>query len=271
MIKERTRERPDRKLGHEWLEWEEAKAWKFPADTTTSPLLWVVVTLFSLLVGWIVIAGVLMKVSILIRLGEAGKGIINTALLILVVLIIAYFMFLLLGYWLKKDLAFFLRFRVFFARLTFLLGRFYHWTGLLSRDRLDNSFLQLLNLFENKRKYYSGLKAEKGGGLLLMPRCIEANLRQKIIQRAQEYGISWALAGDGEMARVAVQKHQPGAILAIACERDLITGIRDVSQQIPILTLSVKRPQGPCKDTFVDFYVVEEYLIKLKSKVTQVE
>lgn len=267
-MKSRTRERKDRKLGHEWLEWDETRAWKFPPDTTTSPLIWILVTLFSLLVGWVIVAVVLLKVATLIGLNDAGKEIVKAVLRTLVVLTIVYFVLLWMSYWLKRDLAFFLRFRELFARITLLLGKFYHSLGILSRDRLDNSFLQLLNQIEVKRKY-SGVKAEKGGGLLLLPRCIEANLRQKIIQQAQEQGIACAMAGDGEMARVAVQKHQPEAILAIACERDLITGIRDVKQQIFILTISVKRPQGPCKDTIVEFSEVEEYLAKLKCRISK--
>lgn len=269
-MKSRTRERKDRKLGHEWLEWDETRAWRFPPDTTTSPVIWILVTLFSLLVGWGIITVVLLKVAMLIGLNDAGREIVKAVLFSLVVLTVVYFVLLWLSYWQKRDLVFFLRLRRVFSWITFLLGKFYHWLGILSRDRLDNSFLQLLNQFEVRRKY-SGVKPEKGGGLLLLPRCIEANLRHKIIQRAQEQGIASAMAGDGEMARVAVLKHQPGAILAIACERDLITGIRDVKQQISILTISVKRPQGPCKDTIVEFSEVEEYLAKLKCRISKAE
>ncbi len=56
-------------------------------------------------------------------------------------------------------------------------------------------------------------------------------------------------AAGGEEARVAIRQYRPTTILAIACERDLMGGIKDVADKIPVIAVPNKRPEGPCKNT----------------------
>jgi len=50
---------------------------------------------------------------------------------------------------------------------------------------------------------------------------------------------------------------KPKAIVAIACERDLSSGIQDVNT-VPVLGVLNIRPNGPCFDTTVDLAAVED-------------
>jgi hypothetical protein len=68
-----------------------------------------------------------------------------------------------------------------------------------------------------------------------------------------------AVCTGGTMARSIVKKIKPSAIVAIACERDLTSGIQD-SSGLPVMGIINDRPNGPCFDTKVD---IEE----LKDKI----
>ena len=58
----------------------------------------------------------------------------------------------------------------------------------------------------------------------------------------------------------AVREHRPTIILAVACERDLTSGMRDIKGKIPVLPTPNKRPQGPCKNTCLRIRELEEAL-----------
>ncbi|MDK2835430.1 MAG: uncharacterized protein PWP21_207, partial [Thermosediminibacterales bacterium] len=58
------------------------------------------------------------------------------------------------------------------------------------------------------------------------------------------------------LARKYVNEFKPDAIVAIACERDLSSGIQD-TYPIPVLGVLNKRPEGPCMNTRVDLEKVE--------------
>ena len=45
--------------------------------------------------------------------------------------------------------------------------------------------------------------------------------------------------------------------MAIACERDLTSGIQEVAE-IPVIGIINERPEGPCCNTRVDLNKVEE-------------
>ena len=52
---------------------------------------------------------------------------------------------------------------------------------------------------------------------------------------------------------------RPDMIIAVACDRDLTSGIQD-TYPIPVFGILNKRPNGPCYDTDVDVDLVEEGL-----------
>ena len=55
----------------------------------------------------------------------------------------------------------------------------------------------------------------------------------------------------GTLARMKVKEARPKAIVAIACERDLASGMADVFP-IPVIGVLNERPNGPCCNTTVD-------------------
>ncbi|HWP96212.1 MAG TPA: DUF116 domain-containing protein [Syntrophomonadaceae bacterium] len=73
---------------------------------------------------------------------------------------------------------------------------------------------------------------------------------------AEENHALLKVATGGTVARKYIQDLHPRGIVAIACERDLSSGIQD-SGFIPIVGVLNCRPNGPCHNTDVDLEAVE--------------
>lgn len=103
--------------------------------------------------------------------------------------------------------------------------------------------------------------------LLLLPHCIQAsNCPHRLIYTlencvncgncqvgalralAAKEGFKMAIATGGTIARRIVEEFRPAAIVAVACERDLTSGIQDC-YPIPVFGVLNLRPCGPCRDT----------------------
>lgn len=114
--------------------------------------------------------------------------------------------------------------------------------------------------------------------LLLLPHCIQnskcdirltfdvfkcrrcGNCKIKnLIEIAKANHISIAIATGGTIARKVVKEVRPDAIIAVACERDLSSGIVD-TYPIPVIGILNRRPFGPCIDTTVSLQEVEDAL-----------
>jgi hypothetical protein len=115
----------------------------------------------------------------------------------------------------------------------------------ISRDRVGNSFIKVHNLVT--RSYAKRLSAERL--LILLPRCLKKEARSRIIDAAGGSETKVLTVAGGEEAREAIRQYRPNFILAIACERDLMSGIKDVAEKIPVLAIPNRRPEGPCKNT----------------------
>ena len=59
------------------------------------------------------------------------------------------------------------------------------------------------------------------------------------------------MATGGTLARRVIVETRPTSILAVACERDLVSGIHD-AYPIPVYGILNQRPHGPCRNTLVD-------------------
>jgi uncharacterized protein len=133
------------------------------------------------------------------------------------------------------------------------------WLGTkfgISRDRVGNSFIKAHNLM---LKSHAG-ELRTDAFLILLPRCLEKDARRQIVERANGRAVQIVTAAGGEEARKAIEQYKPSLILAIACERDLISGIKDVAEKIPVLAVPNKRPEGPCKNTQVYLEDLDEAL-----------
>lgn len=125
------------------------------------------------------------------------------------------------------------------------------WVGTklgLSKDQISNSFIKVNNtLIQSYRR-----RIDRNKLLILLPRCLNKATRQEIkeLLQGQPHGVF--TVGGGEEARKVIRQQRPTFIIALACERDLISGIRDVAIHIPVIGIPNKRPEGPCKNTYVD-------------------
>ena len=72
-----------------------------------------------------------------------------------------------------------------------------------------------------------------------------------LVTMAEEIGFHFFVVTGGTLARQTVKKLRPKAVLAIACERDLTSGIQDV-YPLPAVGVMNIRPNGPCFNTHVD-------------------
>jgi hypothetical protein len=112
--------------------------------------------------------------------------------------------------------------------------------------------------------------------LLLLPHCLqinECNIRltyniynckgcgrcniKDLIQIADENHLELFVATGGSLARRIINEIKPEAVVAVACENDLSSGIVD-SYPLPILGITNERPFGPCFNTRVDLSKVKE-------------
>ncbi len=87
----------------------------------------------------------------------------------------------------------------------------------------------------------------------------------QLIEIGDRYRVRMRVVGGGSAARRAVYDAMPAFVIAVACERDMISGIRD-ALPLPIMGILNERPNGPCKNTRVDIARVEETLAKLIDK-----
>lgn len=145
--------------------------------------------------------------------------------------------------------------------------------GIAPKD-VRRSFIQVNNeLVDNSAKRYSPDKL-----LILLPHCIQwsgCNLRVSsrlerckrcgnccvgsLLDLTDKYGVSMAIATGGTIARRIVVQKRPRLIIAIACERDLASGIQD-THPLPVYGILNQRPYGPCVDTLVALPEVEKAL-----------
>ncbi len=123
-----------------------------------------------------------------------------------------------------------------------------------SKDRLRNSLLKIGNALT--RSFYKSVKPE--GLLIVAPRCLSMMIRKELEALTQKYGITFHTASGGNKARELLVTQQPKAIIGVACERDLFSGVQDVGGKIPVITIANKRPDGPCINTFINLEEMEE-------------
>jgi len=144
----------------------------------------------------------------------------------------------------------------------------------INRDTLQQSFIALNNQLVAAKK----LRIPAGKALILLPHCIQLfDCAIKITgdvnkcircgqcdisglaDLARSRGIDIAVATGGTLARKIIVDKRPGIIIAVACERDLTSGIRD-AYPLPVIGILNHRPNGPCFNTHIVLSEVEKAL-----------
>jgi uncharacterized protein len=122
--------------------------------------------------------------------------------------------------------------------------------GLVSvdRDRVAHSYVQVHNALIRASEQHTSPERL----LVLLPRCLTKEQLQQASALGARYGVGVAVVAGGELARQRIKEHRPAAVIGVACERDLVSGIRDVRGRLCVLGIPNTRPHGPCKDTCID-------------------
>lgn len=130
------------------------------------------------------------------------------------------------------------------------------WVGKtlgVSVDKIGNSFVKVHNSITNSI-YNNRLSKDL---LILVPRCIKKEMLLKLKDLEQRYELEMRTVGGGTAALKLIREKRPSSIIGIACERDLLHGIKDLSIRIPVIGIPNERPEGPCKNTMIDLEQLE--------------
>lgn len=144
----------------------------------------------------------------------------------------------------------------------------------IERNAVRRSFVKV----NNELVLAEGVRVPARDLLLLLPHCVQnSRCRHRVspvadncrrcgacqigplLDLRDRLGFRLALATGGTIARRIVVECRPACIVAVACERDLVSGIQD-SYPLPVFGVLNERPHGPCRDTLVPLAAVEDAL-----------
>lgn len=245
----------DRRLGHEWDEWDGKplpNAGNFDAPARLF-LYWGAATML----------GTFAFAAIILFLLAPRLGTVNHALPQIVWLVVAAVAVTSLLWWTLIAASF-------AAELNLLPGFLAESGALLPlmrltsrvtdqfgrRDRVENAAVKVYNALALRR----ARKVATGELLLLIPRCLSRATLDSVLGLAGTYGVPVFVATRGQLARRVIRERRPRAVVAVACERDMVSGLHDVAAKVPVLGLTMTLPAGPCKDAVLDLPTLEKYL-----------
>jgi hypothetical protein len=144
----------------------------------------------------------------------------------------------------------------------------------LDRDTLQRSFIHLNNQLVHSRN----LRVPAAKAMILLPHCLQmADCAIKVTgdvekcvrcgrcdigdlaELARQRNVTLAVATGGTLARKLLMEIRPRLVVAVACERDLTSGIRD-AYPLPVIGVFNSRPEGPCFNTRIDLEAVRQAL-----------
>jgi hypothetical protein len=142
----------------------------------------------------------------------------------------------------------------------------------IPRDTIRQSFISMNNSLVMARK----IRVKPDRILILLPHClqfVDCDIKvtgdinkclrcdrcdiSGLARLAEQYHIDISVATGGTLARKVIMEKRPKLVLAVACEGDLTSGIRDC-YPLPVLGVLNDRPFGPCYNTSVDLERIEE-------------
>ncbi|MBN2072269.1 MAG: DUF116 domain-containing protein [Candidatus Krumholzibacteriota bacterium] len=235
-----------RVLGDEWADWENDSG-----EETISESKGTFIILSMIVLATMILLAALFWYLILPRFESFGKNwatIISVSFLLVSLFVLAWYLLLVISVLSRRSYL-----KICLTRgsglLFFILPIVIKVASKLgiSRDRLSHSFIRVANTLARPAP------DDKGPVLALFPRCLRKDIREEAVRVCGEFpDIEVHTAPGGSVARKIISRISPRAIVAIACERDLISGIRDVAPKIAVIGIPNSRPSGPCKDTLID-------------------
>lgn len=135
----------------------------------------------------------------------------------------------------------------------------------IPKIKIERAFIDI----NNQMIRLMGKKFRPEKLLILMPHCIQfdnckikvtRNVRNcagcgkceigELLSLSDEFGVHLFISTGGTVARRKVVEERPDAVIAVACERDLTSGLQD-SYPLPVMAIINKRPHGYCMETGV--------------------
>jgi uncharacterized protein len=245
----------DRRLGHEWDEWD-GRPLPNRGNYDASPVLFFSWSALALVAGLGLVAlGLYLFGPRLADLHTGLPRVLWTALAGAAAVLWIWWGVLFLSYatgraLLPERLAErgpFLRLMRLTSRVAGRFGR---------RDWVENASVKVYNALALLR----GRKVGTGELLLLIPRCLSKETLDGVLGIAGRYGVPVFVATRGQLARRVIRERRPRAVVAVACERDMVSGLHDVAGKIPVLGLTMTLPSGPCKDAVLNLGQLEEWV-----------
>jgi uncharacterized protein len=245
----------DRRLGHEWDEWN-GRPLPNSGDFSAAPGLFFRVAALTIAAATVVVALLLYLVGprlaglwrplpgalwILLAVGAAAQGL--------------YLALLAASFYGGRNL---LPERL-MERGPYL--QLMNYTSLLARalgkrDWVEHAAIDVYNTLAERR----GRRVGTGELLVLIPRCLSKQALDGVLEIAGRYEVPVFVATRGQLARRVIRERRPRAVVAVACERDMMTGLRDVAGKLPVLGLTMQLPNGPCRDASIDLAQMEKWV-----------
>jgi hypothetical protein len=175
-----------------------------------------------------------------------------------------------LGKWRFPGFSWFVGRTLYLYPFVLQIGRFLS----ITQDKIQRSFIEV----NNQLLSLCPVKTEAEKILVLLPHCLQydgcmirithniANCKRcgkcqiaSLLEITSSRVIPVQVVTGGTLARRAVETYRPKIVVAVACERDLSSGVIDTFP-LPVFGILNERPQGPCFNTRVDLQKVENAL-----------
>lgn len=144
----------------------------------------------------------------------------------------------------------------------------------LDKDRIRQSFIAMNNSLVMSQR----MTVKPDRILVLLPHCIQLSdceikvtgdvhkclqcgrcSIKGLVDVGSKYSVDISVATGGTLARKVIVEKKPKLVLAVACERDLTSGIKDC-YPLPVIGILNERPFGPCFNTVVDVSKIDHAL-----------
>lgn len=207
------------------------------------------------------------------------KDIADITFALLMILGTAFALIMSISFILRKEIVPFIPTRKIWMKYLVKLSQSVAKRIKLDPDKAVRSFITVSNAFVLNE--LASRKKEVSKVLILLPHCIQLNscafkitsdvhncrkcgkcVISGFIDISEKFGIDVYVSTGGTMARMVVKERRPHLILAVACERDLLSGIKD-TLKMPVVGILNERPNGPCINTTVSTEAVENMIKKV--------
>ncbi|OGT97852.1 MAG: hypothetical protein A2X80_10680 [Geobacteraceae bacterium GWB2_52_12] len=147
----------------------------------------------------------------------------------------------------------------------------------LDKDNIRQSFIAMNNSLVTSQR----MKIRPDRILVLLPHCLQLSdceikvtgdihkcvqcgrcSIKGLVDIGNKYKIDISVATGGTLARKVIVEKRPKLVLAVACERDLTSGIKDC-YPLPVIGILNERPFGPCFNTVVDASKIDDALSQI--------